>query len=454
MENVIYLCEKLAFVATDLAFGSVDLLIVSPWVFLLSLNAAQLCLLFLPALILDVPRYIMASAVFVLKDRFFTKAHSQANSNERFQGGNAPLVSVVIAGYNERTTIGHTVKSFCKANYQNLEIIVVSDGSSDGMELICRKLEKAKSIRFFENRERSGKSPSVNLGVMAAQSDYVIVADADTTFEADSIQQGFQPLFDDPRVGAVSGMVRVRNWKTNLLTRLQAIEYLFSINLGRRISSSLGILDLVSGAFGVFKKKALNEIGGWDPGPGEDSDITIRLRKQGYAIRFNPNAICFTNAPTTWTAFWKQRLRWNRSIIRFRWRKHQDLYYGWGYYDLKTVLASIDGTFFQVFLAFFRVPFFCAIFWAIWGTDWAPAVGAMYYFYIFGYITLFGLVLLVSGKYQSDDIRLLPTLLLYPFYKVFEMGNRILACLDEFIFQTSYTDTFVPSKVSTQVKRY
>ena len=116
----------------------------------------------------------------------------------------------------------------------------------------------------------------------------------------------------------------VRNYKESLVTTLQAIEYYDTISIGRIISSHLGIYRVISGAFGAFKKEVMDEIKGWDIGPGLDGDITVKVRKAGYKIKFASEAVCLTNVPNTFRKLIKQRMRWDKSLVRFRMRKHKD----------------------------------------------------------------------------------------------------------------------------------
>jgi cellulose synthase/poly-beta-1,6-N-acetylglucosamine synthase-like glycosyltransferase len=103
-------------------------------------------------------------------------------------------------------------------------------------------------------------------------------------------------------VGAVSGSLGVRNASASLITRHQAIEYAIGIALGRIVQDSLGILSIVSGAFGAFRRAALEQVGGQDVEVGEDADLTMKLRRAGWRIRFAPDAHALTDAPETVSA--------------------------------------------------------------------------------------------------------------------------------------------------------
>ena len=101
----------------------------------------------------------------------------------------------------------------------------------------------------------------------------------------------------EPGVGGVAGTLRVKNPKDSFITRLQVLEYLFSIEVGRQFASRYGILHIVSGAFGGFRAEAVRRLHGWEVSPGEDADMTKGLRKAGYKIRFNPTAVAYTDVP-------------------------------------------------------------------------------------------------------------------------------------------------------------
>ena len=123
----------------------------------------------------------------------------------------------------------------------------------------------------------------------------------------------------------MGGCIEVRNYKETICSSLQAFEYLKRIQVGRTVTSALGIYHIISGAFGAFERKTLKEVGFWDIGPGLDGDITQKFRKAGYKVIFAEDAICMTNVPTKWYKLYHQRIRWSRSLVRFRLRKHLDI---------------------------------------------------------------------------------------------------------------------------------
>ena len=262
-----------------------------------------------------------------------------------------PLVSILLPGYNESLTLETTVLSLREQSYPNIEIIVVNDGSTDGMGQIGRDLAHRGWIRYFEHRQRGGKSSAENFAANAARGEYLVICDADSTFDRDAVWHLLVEFYR-PEVMAVSCNLRVRNASTNLLTRCQAMQYLISIGIGRRASASAGTLSIVSGAFGALRRSIIRSVGGWEAGPGEDGDLTTKICLAGGVIAFAPKAICMTDAPDNWWAYFRQQLRWNRSTIRFRLRKYRCIFNPFSRsFNTRNLLSALDEVVFEVLFA-------------------------------------------------------------------------------------------------------
>ncbi|NJO56458.1 MAG: glycosyltransferase, partial [Rhodospirillales bacterium] len=169
---------------------------------------------------------------------------------------------------------------------------------------------------------RGGKSAAANLGVSLSTGEIVVITDCDCTFDRDAIALLIAPLFDQ-RVGVVSGNIAVRNAEATLLSGLQALEYLLGIALGRRMLDMLGQVSCASGAFSAFRRSALLQLGGLENGAGEDLDVTLRMRRAGWQVRFAAEAWCLTDVPENFPRLLRQRLRWERDALRLRLRKHR-----------------------------------------------------------------------------------------------------------------------------------
>jgi poly-beta-1,6-N-acetyl-D-glucosamine synthase len=215
-----------------------------------------------------------------------------------------------VAGHNEVGTIRDCVESIDAD-----QVIVVDDGSTDGMWGVVGEL---RSERLVDNAIRlpirSSKTTAINIALTSCTGEVVFIVDADTVLERDAIQRMLR-YFADPHVAGVCGELQVRNETASLTTRFQAIEYAIAISMGRQVSDILDLMPNVSGAFGAFRRSALQRVGGLDMEVAEDAALTMKLRNAGYKIRFAPGAVGCTNVPETVTGLTLQRLRWDAGLI-------------------------------------------------------------------------------------------------------------------------------------------
>ena len=396
-------------------------------------------------LILDAPRYALSAvAVTFWEWGKLVWPSSRARAREpRFTY--CPSVSVLLVGHNEADTVCATLASVW-GTYPKLEIIVVDDGSSDGMSDVAQQFaQKHSGVRVFNRDSRSGKASALNTALHYATGEVVVPVDADSDLGPAAIWEIVQPLADS-KVGAVSGAVLCRNPFVNLCTRLQAYEYLHAIFLGRMATAKLGILGIVSGAFGAFRREQLIRIMGWDVGHGEDSDLTLRLRKSGLDVAFAPYAQCFTNVPLKWRELFKQRRRWNRGVIRHKTRKHIDMAYFWSRsFRLSNFFHLLDAWVFRVGCLF-----------AIWGfgltllvhppSDLVRVLFALYLLY-FAFQCVQVLPILFFSLDRRREARILLALPLSPFYQSFLRLARTCSILEEIFLRWSYRDNFYPKHV-------
>ncbi len=247
------------------------------------------------------------------------------------RGRYAPLVSVVIAARNEAERIEATIQSVLECGYPNLDVIVVDDGSGDGTLANARRFERTTRVRVLALGTHAGKPTALNRGIDACRGEYVLILDADTQLQVGSINHLLGPLVSNPRAGAVTGVVRVRNASDSLVTVFQECEYAASVSVPRSWRSSLGVLSIIPGGFGLFRTAAIRKVGGFDSGLGDDTDMTLRLRKAGYELLFTTGAVVWAAVPRTWRALISQRRRWERNMVKIRLRKQSDLILPWRY---------------------------------------------------------------------------------------------------------------------------
>ena len=230
-----------------------------------------------------------------------------------------PFVSIVIAAYNEEKVIKQTIRSIMNNDYQNFELIIVDDGSTDGTgNVIEQERKQFSNIRLIK-KVNGGKSSALNIGFQEAEAEIIVTLDADTLITDNTISSMVRH-FIDPNVGAVSGNVKVGNLK-NLITLWQHMEYVIGFNLEKRAFDELNCIPVVPGAIGAWRKSAVKEVGLFEVDTlAEDTDVTLKLLRKGYRVRSEVEGIAFTEAPEDVTSFVKQRYRWTYGILQCIWK--------------------------------------------------------------------------------------------------------------------------------------
>lgn len=252
---------------------------------------------------------------------FFSFKQKRKSEQLVFDSSDVPFVTVLIAAYNEEEVIGKTIQSIMNSNYSNFEMIIVDDGSTDGTAgVVQAAMERHPEIQLI-TKNNGGKASALNLGIEQASSEIIVTLDADTVIAEDTIALIIRQ-FSDPTVGAVSGNVKIGNCK-NILTWWQHIEYVTGYNLEKRALDELDSITVVPGAIGAWRKSALEAVGLFEEDTlAEDTDVTMKLLREGFKIRSEVDAIAYTEAPEDLRSFIKQRYRWTFGILQCLW-KHQ-----------------------------------------------------------------------------------------------------------------------------------
>ena len=271
-----------------------------------------------------------------------------------------PGITIIVPAYNEEKVISESVKSLLEMKYPKLEILVVNDGSSDNtldklknnfkLIIVTREIDEnidTEPIRDIYNsieekrltvidKENGGKADALNTGINYARTDLVLAIDADTLVEKNALQKLVREYMrTDSRVVAIGGIVRVLNncsvissevikakLPKKFIPGMQVMEYIRAFLLGRSGWSRINSLPIISGAFGLFEREGLIEIGGYRIDTvGEDIDAVVRLHKkmkqdkEEYKISFLPDPVCWTQVPEKIKTLSRQRARWQRGLI-------------------------------------------------------------------------------------------------------------------------------------------
>ncbi|MDE6493237.1 MAG: glycosyltransferase [Bacteroidales bacterium] len=399
---------------------------------------------------IEFPRYYMLDVIAAIRyGATWRKRKNREAIARRMLYIEKPLITVLAPGKNEGEHIYKLVCSLKEQTYQNFEIIIIDDGSDNCSPQICEDLKQAGFItKFFRMRERCGKAAAANFGVMHAQGKYIVHLDADSSLDRDAIEKILLPFYYDRNIKGVGGCVKVRNADASLCTAMQAQEYLRTIQVGRMVTDMLGIYHIISGAFGAFETETIRQVGGWDIGPGLDGDITQKLRKAGYKVHFAENAICMTNVPETWSALFRQRKRWSKSLVRFRIRKHRDILWSNRNFSFSNMLSNAENIVYDFILNY--VWFFYILGLLFGNGDRLPEIILMGWLIRVAFSIVAFIVIQCVSERSREERFLGGYLVLHTFYMGYFLRlTRLVGHTEELFFFSSYKDSWNPKKVST-----
>jgi cellulose synthase/poly-beta-1,6-N-acetylglucosamine synthase-like glycosyltransferase/peptidoglycan/xylan/chitin deacetylase (PgdA/CDA1 family)/spore germination protein YaaH len=275
-----------------------------------------------------------------------------------------PPVSVLLAAYNEERVIASTIRHLLDSDYPSgVQVVVVDDGSKDGTAAVVEAIAATESRVLFIRQPNGGKASALQRALSAATHDTIVMIDADTMVAPDGIRNLVAPLAD-PKVGAVSGHVRVGNTR-RWLGKFQDLEYVTAFEIDRRAQDFLGCIIVAPGALSAFRRRALDEAGPiTNDTLAEDTDLTLQLHRLGWKVVFAPRAYADTEAPESVKALLSQRFRWAFGTLQCLW-KHGDLTFaqgsGWlGWFALPSVWI------FQIAVVAVTPVLDLLVLWSLW----------------------------------------------------------------------------------------
>ncbi len=399
--------------------------------------------------VIEIPRYFGIELVIVIANIFTYRQRNNKKDKARLKlYTENPLITILAPGKNEGKNIFKLVQSLREQTYRNFEIIIVDDGSDDNTPFICRDLEKRGYIdKYLRLNIRGGKASAANYGVYHAKGKYIVHLDADSSLDTDAIENILIPFYYNEKIKGVGGCIKVRNADESLCSTMQAIEYLNTIQVGRTVSNTLGIYHIISGAFGAFETEAIRQVGCWDIGPGLDGDLTQKLRKAGYNVYFANDAICMTSVPTSWHALYKQRLRWSKSLIRFRSRKHKNIFFAWKNFSFLNFFSNMENILFDCIFNYLWLFYIIGLIFMHTQVLFEIFVVGWIIRYILAILS-FSIAMMMSERAKDEK-----KLFLYLPLKIFYTGyflriTRLIAHTIEIFFFSSYKDPWNPPKTS------
>ena len=318
--------------------------------------------------------YILTATFSVLELRKYSTKNKYVDYKAMLSFEKLPSVSIIAPAYNEEKSIIENIKSLLSLQYKDFEIIIVNDGSKDNslsnvidyFNLV--KVDKAYELTIpcatirgvyqsqnpaynhllIIDKENGGKADALNAGINISRKDLFLALDVDCIIEPDAILKMVKPFIDDSDhiVIASGGVVRIANsckivdgkitkvnYPKNIWAKFQVLEYFRAFTLGRMDWSKLNGLLIISGAFGMFDRRRVLKVGGYDKSTvGEDLEIVVRLRrymhdveKEKYRVAFIPDPLCWTEVPESLKILALQRNRWTRGGIDTI-RKHRKMF--------------------------------------------------------------------------------------------------------------------------------
>ena len=345
------------YVSVRLKFG-LTLTLAFAWA-LLSLVLAQRWIEELSQLVGVVLAYLVIVGVAILPgfmNAFLVAGLLLDRRPPRATVAQLPGVTVLVAAYNEEDSILSTLASLDQQRYPApLQVLVINDGSTD------RTMERLHSVSYpwlqvIDLARNGGKANALNEGLKLARHALTVTLDGDSYLYRDALRHLVERyLGDPPNTAAVAGAVLLRNSRLNLVTKVQEWDYFHGIAAIKRLQSLFQGTLVAQGAFSLYRTDVLRAVDGWPECVGEDIVLTWAMLDRGYRVGYCEDAISFTNAPTTFMQFIRQRQRWSRGLIEafknygslLRRRRMSTVFIWWNllfpYMDLVYTLAFIPG---------------------------------------------------------------------------------------------------------------
>ena len=325
---------------------------------------------------------IIFSVLSLIQIRNYTKKYDHIANKEEVEGyvkearldkkRILPKVTIVSPAFNEGILIKDTVLSYINQSYPETEVIISSDGGTDGtLEILIdtfklyevpksdftpsNKITHQPIKRYFRSSKfnnlivldkmNGGKADAQNAGISISSGIITTIIDSDSILEKNALYHlvsVFERESDVIGIGTPIGILNDSNVgddgvedgsiPNKFIGKLQVLEYLRSFLLGRMAFQNYRGLAMVSGAFGVYYKWVIESVGGYSTGSlAEDMDIDCKVWRMidnnnfNFKIRYIPEVFCWSEVPEDLKNFKSQRDRWSRGLTETMW-KNKDLF--------------------------------------------------------------------------------------------------------------------------------
>ncbi len=413
--------------------------------------------------------YLLLGIFSAMALRKYLRKNSYINYNSLVLSPLIPRISIIAPAFNESKSIIDNIRTLLSLYYNNFEVIIVNDGSTDDtFQKIIQAFELVKVNYYFDYRipcerikgvyksenpsynrltfidkNNGGKADSLNAGINISRNSLIVTIDADSIIETDSVLKLVKPFLEEKehKVIGTGGVIRIINsceverghireirLPDQILPRLQVLEYTRAFLLGRMAWSHLDGLMLISGAMGMFDRETVILSGGYSiKTVGEDMELVLRMRRfmaekgEKYEVTYIPDPLCWTEAPADVKSLRKQRTRWTRGLIESLWT-HRRLFlngrYGrlgvlgypyWFFLEWLSPLIAFSGFIYTIYLVIMHklnLPFFLLLFLFVYTFAVSLSVWAV----------LFEEITFHKYRKKKDVMRLLVSSLVEPFF--------------------------------------
>jgi hyaluronan synthase len=245
----------------------------------------------------------------------------------RYEAYGGEKIAVLIPCYNEDAELVEESIRTVLAAEGSKQVIVVDDGSTNGVQVRLRELAAELPICLHEFAANAGKREALHYAtkhLLDDDVDFVVTIDSDTLLEPDALVRVVEPLLS-PKIGASTGNVLLLNERQNLLTRMIGTYYWVGLNIYKQAQSVIRSVVCCSGCLAAYRATLLREVIdefaaqrflGERCTHSEDRHLTNLILKRGYDVVYVAEAVSWTETPATVRGFMRQQRRWKRGYVR------------------------------------------------------------------------------------------------------------------------------------------
>jgi poly-beta-1,6-N-acetyl-D-glucosamine synthase len=265
-----------------------------------------------------------------------------------------PTISMIIPTYNEATVIKEKLSNISLSNYPSdrMDVIVVDSGSTDNTANLAREFFGQNHLKgqVVEEKERSGKSGALNIGLKHALAELVCISDAECKWDSRALGNATR-YFSDPTIGSVSGVHHIPSSNETMAGNVEG-SYRSVYRMLRIAESKLHSTPVGEGEIQLFRRRDLT---GFDPNVGgDDTCAALCMVEKGFRAISAEDVVFFDPAPPAWGIRFTQKIRRGQHVLQ-AFLKHKKLLSGKGVFSrlifpMEFFIYAINPIMFPIFI--------------------------------------------------------------------------------------------------------